>query len=99
MSSSNSSIENIYKLNGKVPVGKAIPFGLQHILAMFVANIAPIIIVGGASGLSSEQTARLIQSAMIIAGIGTLIQLFPLDRKSTRLNSSHTDSSRMPSSA
>ena len=78
MSSSNSSIENIFKLNGKVPVGKAIPFGLQHILAMFVANIAPIIIVGGASGLSSEQTARLIQSAMIIAGIGTLIQLFPL---------------------
>lgn len=78
MSSSNSSIENIYKLNGKVPVGKAIPFGLQHILAMFVANIAPIIIVGGASGLSSAQTARLIQSAMIIAGIGTLIQLFPL---------------------
>lgn len=73
MSSSNSSIENIYKLNGKVPVGKAIPFGLQHILAMFVANIAPIIIVGGASGLSSAQTARLIQSAMIIAGIGTLI--------------------------
>ena len=49
MSSSNSSIENIYKLNGKVPVGKAIPFGLQHILAMFVANIAPIIIVGGAA--------------------------------------------------
>lgn len=44
---------------------------------MFVANIAPIIIVGGASGLSSAQTARLIQSAMIIAGIGTLIQLFP----------------------
>ena len=78
MSSSNSSIENIYKLNGKVPVGKAIPFGLQHILAMFVANIAPIIIVGGASGLSSAQTARLIQSAMIIAGIGTLIQLFPV---------------------
>ena len=59
MSSSNSSIENIYKLNGKVPVGKAIPFGLQHILAMFVANIAPIIIVGGASGLSSAQTAGI----------------------------------------
>ena len=78
MSSSNSSIENIYKLNGKVPVGKAIPFGLQHILAMFVANIAPIIIVGGASGLSSAQTARLIQSAMIIAGIVTLIQLFAI---------------------
>lgn len=39
---------------------------------MFVANIAPIFIVAGACGLSSEQ------SAMLIAGIGTLIQLFPL---------------------
>lgn len=73
-----SSIDNIYHLNGKVPVAKAIPFGLQHILAMFVANIAPIIIVAGASGLDSKQSAMLIQSAMIIAGIGTLIQLFPL---------------------
>ena len=72
------SIDNIYRLDGKVPVGKAIPFGLQHILAMFVANIAPIIIVGGASGLDGKQTAMLIQSAMIMAGIGTLIQLFPL---------------------
>lgn len=74
----SSDIENIYQLDGKVPVGKAIPFGLQHILAMFVANIAPIIIVAGASGLEAVQTAQLIQSAMIIAGIGTLVQLFPL---------------------
>ncbi|MDI9241099.1 uracil-xanthine permease family protein [Fusibacillus kribbianus] len=72
------AIENIYRLEGRVPVGKAVPFGLQHILAMFVANIAPIIIIAGASGLDPGQTARLIQSAMIIAGIGTLIQLFPL---------------------
>lgn len=74
----SASIDNIYQLDGKVPVGKAIPFGLQHILAMFVANIAPIIIVAGASGLDAKQSAMLIQSAMIIAGIGTLIQLFPL---------------------
>ena len=76
----NVSIENIYTLNGRVPVGKAIPFGLQHILAMFVANIAPIIIVAGACGLAENQTAMLIQSAMLIAGIGTLIQLFPVWR-------------------
>lgn len=73
-------VSNIYKLDGRVPVAKAIPFGLQHILAMFVANIAPIIIVANASGLSDKQRAALIQSAMIIAGIGTLIQLFPLWR-------------------
>ena len=73
MKTNEASVQNIYTLDGKVPPLKAIPFGLQHILAMFVANIAPIIIVAGASGLSSTQTAMLIQSAMIIAGIGTLI--------------------------
>src|SRR5574344_2496804 len=71
-------VSNIYKLDGRVPVAKAIPFGLQHILAMFVANIAPIIIVANASGLSDQQRAMLIQSAMIIAGIGTIIQLYPV---------------------
>lgn len=76
----NSSVDNIYTLEGRVPIGKAIPFGLQHILAMFVANIAPIIIVAGACGLAENQTAMLIQSAMLIAGIGTMIQLFPVWR-------------------
>ena len=75
-----ASIDNIYTLNGKVPLGHAVPFGLQHILAMFVANIAPIIIVANACKLSNGQIAMLIQSAMLIAGIGTLIQLFPIWR-------------------
>ncbi|CDE69009.1 putative uncharacterized protein [Clostridium sp. CAG:277] len=75
---SNNSVSNIYQLEGRVPVSRAVPFGLQHILAMFVANISPIIIVAGASGVSGKQLAMLIQSAMLIAGIGTLIQLFPL---------------------
>ena len=74
----DKSIDNIYKLDGKVPVGKAIPFVLQHILAMFVANIAPILIVAGACGLSAAQTTNLVQCAMMIAGVGSLIQLFPL---------------------
>ena len=77
----NCSIENIYQLNGTVPIYKAIPFGLQHILAMFVANIAPILIVGGAGGLADKELATLIQSAMLIAGIGTLVQLFPIFHK------------------
>lgn len=82
MESTNSTVStaNLYKLDGKIPVTQAIPFGLQHILAMFVANISPILIVAGACNLSASQTAMLIQSAMIIAGIGTLIQLFPIWR-------------------
>ncbi|MGN0439004.1 MAG: uracil-xanthine permease family protein [Lachnospiraceae bacterium] len=71
-------MDHLYQLDGKVPVIKAIPFGLQHILAMFVANIAPIFIVAGACGLNSGQTAGLIQSAMVIAGIGSMIQLYPI---------------------
>ncbi|PID83025.1 MAG: uracil permease, partial [Clostridiales bacterium] len=39
------SIENIYNLNGRVPLLKAIPFGIQHVLAMFVANLTPIILI------------------------------------------------------
>ncbi len=75
---SKSNIQNIYQLNGKIPVGKAVPFGLQHVLAMFVANIAPIIIVAGACGLDAATTATLIQTAMIVAGIGSMVQLFPV---------------------
>lgn len=78
MKSTESSVQNIYTLDGHVPLAQAVPFGLQHILAMFVANIAPIIIVTGACGLDASHSAMLIQCAMIIAGIGTLIQLFPI---------------------
>ena len=42
-----ASVSNIYRLDGRVPVGKAIPFGLQHVLAMFVGNLTPLLIVTG----------------------------------------------------
>ena len=75
-----TNTDPIYELDGKIPVGKAVPFGLQHILAMFVANIAPILIVAGVIKMPVEQSAALVQSAMIVAGIGTLIQLYPVWR-------------------
>lgn len=78
-------MDNIYSLDGKVPLLKSVPFGLQHVLAMFVANIAPIMIVTAASGLSTQQTASLIQTAMIVAGIGTLVQLFAVWKIGARL--------------
>ena len=78
-------VENIYKLDGRVPVAKAIPFGLQHILAMFVANLTPIILIAAASGVSEKQQALLLQNAMFMAGIATLIQLYPLGRVGARL--------------
>ncbi len=71
---------SIYELNGRVPVAQAVPFGLQHVLAMFVSNITPIIILAGVVGVDSALQGALIQNCMIIAGIGTLVQLYPVWR-------------------
>lgn len=76
---------NLYQLDGRVPLLQAIPFGLQHVLAMFVSNITPIIILANVVGLPAELSANLVQNCMIIAGIGTLIQLYPLWRIGSRL--------------
>ncbi len=78
-------MNHIYTLDGKVPFLRSIPYGLQHVLAMFVANIAPIIIVSNACGMDAKTQAMLIQTAMIIAGIGSLIQIFPIFRIGSRL--------------
>ena len=80
-----NSTENLYQLDGRVPLGKALPFGLQHVLAMFVSNITPIMILAAAVGLDSAVSAALIQNCMVIAGVGTLVQLFPVWRVGSRL--------------
>lgn len=78
-------MENLYKLDGKVPILKAILFGLKHILAMFVANLSPITLIGLASSLKQTEIAFLLQNAMFIAGIVTLIQLYPIWKIGSRL--------------
>lgn len=86
-SSRDVSINNIYQLDGRVPLGKAIPFGLQHILAMFVSNLAPITLIAGSAqpALSQAEVAVLLQNAMFVAGIATLIQLYPVWKVGSRL--------------
>ena len=76
---------SIYSLDGRVPLIQAVPFGLQHVLAMFVANITPIIILANVAGIDPEISAALIQNCMVIAGIGTLVQLYPIWRIGSRL--------------
>ena len=72
-----------YKFDGQLPLSQAIPLGLQHVMAMFVGNLTPLLIITGACGIGagSEYEAiqvSLLQNAMIIAGIVTLIQLFAI---------------------
>lgn len=70
-----------------MPFLKAVPFGLQHILAMFVSNLTPISIIAGSAmpGLSQAEMAILLQNAMFVAGIATLIQLYPVWKVGSRL--------------
>ena len=81
----NAKTDNLYNLNGCVPVHKAALFGLQHILAMFIANIAPILVVLNTVPIQGIDATSVIQNAIFIAGIGTIIQLYPVWRFGGRL--------------
>ena len=75
--------EGAYSFEGKMPLGQAIPLGLQHVLAMFVGNLTPLLIIGGACGIMGgtefvNLQISLLQNAMIIAGIVTLVQLYAI---------------------
>ena len=68
-----------YELEGKIPLRQAIPLGLQHVLAMFVGNLTPIILITGGAGCAIQDPGLLVvllQNAMLIAGIVTLLQIF-----------------------
>ena len=72
-----------YEMDGRIPWPKAIVYGLQHVLAMFVGNLTPLIVICGACGIGAasdfaEVYVELLQNAMIIAGVVTLVQLFAI---------------------
>ena len=83
MSEENTSNRAPYEFYGKMPLKQAIPLGLQHVLAMFVGNLTPLLIICGACGISgSEEFAHLqvslLQNAMFVAGVVTLVQLYAI---------------------
>ena len=85
------STEKVYsspqELEGRLPLKTAIPLGLQHVLAMFAGNLTPIILIAGACGISagSELQVAILQNAMLVAGIVTLVQLFTIGPVGARL--------------
>lgn len=81
----NTSIDNVYQLEGRVPFGKAFFIGLQHVLSMFVGNVAMMIIITGiavynGNPLTTLQQTFLIQNVMIASGIASIIQCYPIWR-------------------
>lgn len=85
-----SNYTSAYDLNGRIPLVQAIPLGLQHVLAMFVGNLSPIMILMAVCGITTDAgfgalRVSLLQNAMLVAGIVTFLQLYPIGPIGARL--------------
>ena len=68
----------LFRCQGSAPVHSVIPLALQHVLAAFAAIVTPTIIVAAVCGFTPEQEARIIQAALLLSALDTLLQQFPL---------------------
>ena len=78
MSDFNQSAAALRRFDGKPSFRAAFPQAMQHVLAMLIGNITPPMLIAGTCGLTAEEKIMLTQAAMIIGGITTLLQLFPV---------------------
>ena len=74
MASRKTKVGSTNSPDKKLPLNKSIPLGIQHVLAMFAGNITVPIIVAGVFGQTPEQKIFLIQMALFVAGVATIIQ-------------------------
>lgn len=75
---------SIFELDGVPAFRQVLPLALQHVVAMIVGCVTPAIIVSGAvsgGGLAQADKVILIQAALFVSAISTILQLFPLGRK------------------
>lgn len=69
----------LFQAEGRPPLRQAVPIGLQHIFAMFTGNLAPILIVAGVAGtVGQADILVMVQCAMLMSGLATLIQIYPI---------------------
>ena len=82
MQKTTISTDAAHDFYAKMPLARAIPLGLQHVFAMFVGNLTPLLIIMGACGIAGGEFADLqvsvLQNAMFVAGVVTLVQLFSI---------------------
>lgn len=69
--------DELFILDGRPSLGQTVPLALQHVVAMIVGCVTPAIIVAGVAGLSEQDSIILIQAALVMSAISTLLQLFP----------------------
>lgn len=78
-------VRSTHDVNAMPPLSRAIPLGIQHVLAMFVSNVTVPIIIANAADLPEAKTTLMIQAAMFVAGVATLIQSMGIGRIGARL--------------
>ena len=69
---------SVFDPKGIPPFGQLLPLGLQHVVAAVVGIITPAIIVAETCGLSQEDATLLVQVSLLLTGVATLLQLFPI---------------------
>ena len=67
-----------YGIDERPPPGEAGLLGVQHLVAMLLGNITPPLLIAGALDLSAESTAFLIQAVLLMAGLATIVQSYPI---------------------
>ena len=72
------SADDLFNMEGKPSFLQAFPLSLQHVAAMIVGCVTPAIIVANAAGLSDSDSVILIQAALFVSALTTLLQLYPL---------------------
>lgn len=75
MEKKSTQIDIIYGIEDKPRLPKGIPLALQHILAMFTANITVPLLLAGLLGMGNTESTFLIQCALLVAGVTTLLQI------------------------
>lgn len=68
----------VYGVDDRPPLKEALPLGLQHLMAMLLGNITPPLVIAFALGLGTSETTLLIQTVLVMAGLATLIQAYPI---------------------
>lgn len=74
-----------YDIDDKPPLSESIPLGIQHLFSMFLSTVALPLVIAGAIGLEPAETAFIVQMALLVAGIATIIQVYSVGPVGARL--------------
>jgi xanthine permease len=83
--SSEAKTRIVYDIDEMPPLREAIPLGLQHLVAMFLGNITPPLIIATTLGMETGQKVFLVQMALVLAGIATIVQAYPVGPVGARI--------------